>query len=77
MKVLKANGKGKFILIKLKQYCQQRGIAIKYITLYLNKQNSFAKKGWKILVIMKNSLLINIGLSSNFWAKAIEIANYL
>lgn len=44
MKALKIDEKDKFILIKLKIYCQQRGITIKYMTLYLHKEYSLAKK---------------------------------
>lgn len=77
MKALRGNGRGEFILIKLKAYGQQYSIAIKYTTPYLHKENGLAKKGQKILIIMKDSLLIDSNLSHNFWAKTMETANYL
>ena len=77
IKVLKIDGKDEIILIKLNIYYQQQSIIIKYITLYLYIKNSLAKRGWKTLITVKDSLLINSGLFNNFWVKTIETANYL
>lgn len=41
------------------------------------EKNRFAKKVWKTIVIIKDAMLINNSLPSNFWAKIIETANYL
>lgn len=54
MKTLRTNRKGKFILIKLMTYCQQRDIDIKYTILYFYKENSLVERRWKILVIIKD-----------------------
>lgn len=77
MKVLWADGKRKFISTKLKEFCKKQGINIKYIIPYLYKENSLAKCEWKTHITIKDSLLINSGFSTNFWAKAIETSNYL
>lgn len=66
MKALRVDRGGKSISIKLKIYCQKYNIVIKYTTLYLYKKNSFIKRRKKILVIMKDSLLINSSLLNKF-----------
>ena len=43
----------------------------------MHEENGLAKRGWRIIVIMKDSMLIDSGFSNNFWAEAIEIADYL
>lgn len=77
MKVFCANGEGEFISAKLKDFCNKKKITIKYATLYMPKENGVAEWRWRIIVTMKDSLLINSGLSLEFWAKAMETANYL
>ena len=77
MKTLRVYGDGEFILIKIWQFCKKQGIVIKYAVFYMYKKNSFAKRKWCTIVIMKDSLLINSGLPSYFWVKIIESANYL
>lgn len=41
------------------------------------EENGIAERDWRILVTIKDLMLINSGLSNNFWAEAMEIANYL
>lgn len=77
MKTLRVDGRGKFILYKFQVFYKKKGISIKYAVLYMYKENGLAKQGWRIIVTMKNSMLIDSGLSNGFWSKAIEIANYL
>lgn len=77
MKALRADGGGKFISTKLKEFCEKQGINIKYATPSLHKENGLAERGWKTLATMKDSLLIDSGLSNDFWAKAMEKSNYL
>ena len=43
MKALCTNGRGEFISTKLKNFCDKKGIAIKYITLYMHQKNKVAK----------------------------------
>lgn len=45
MKILQADGWGEFISIKLKSFCEKRGIVIKYATLYVHKENGLPKEG--------------------------------
>lgn len=77
MKTFYANKKGEFIFIKLKNFYNKKEIIIKYIVLYIYKKNSIAKHGQKIIMIIKNTFLINNKLLLEFWAKAINNANYL
>lgn len=63
--------------IKLRDFCKEKGIQIRYATPYLHEENGIAERGWKTLVIMKDALLIDSGLPINFWAKAMTTANYL
>lgn len=77
MKALQADSRGKFISIKLRKFCDKQKIIIKYVTSYLHEENGLAKHRWKILVTMKDSLLIDSGLPNDFWAKVIETSNYL
>lgn len=77
MKALRADGGGEFISAKLKDFCDKKGITIKYAAPYMHEENGIAERGWKTIVIMKDSLLIDSGLPSNFWAEAMESANYL
>lgn len=41
------------------------------------KENILPKQGWQIIVIIKDSILINSCFPNRFWAEVIEIANYL
>lgn len=77
MKALRADGGGEFISNKLKEFCEGRGINIKYATPYLHEENGLAERGWKTLATMKDSLLIDSDLPNDFWAEAMETANYL
>lgn len=77
MKAIRANERGKFILIKLREFYDKKRIIIKYVTSYLHEDKNLAKYRWRTIVIMKDSLLMANGLPNNFWAKAIETSNYL
>ncbi len=77
MKALCADGGEEFISTKLKEFCDNRGINIKYATPYLHEENSLAERGWRTLATMKDSLLIDSSLPNDFWAKAMETSNYL
>lgn len=77
MKILRVDSRKKFILYKLWIFCKKKGILIKYTTLYVHKKNGLAKQRWRIIVTVKDSMLINSGLLNGFWAKTIKIANYL
>lgn len=76
-KTLRIDDVREFILIKLWQFCKKRGIAIKYTTPYVHKENNITEKRWHIFVTIKNSLLIDSRLLNHFKAKVMETANYL
>lgn len=77
MKILRADGGGEFISVKLRLFCRKRGIAIRYAAPYVHEENGLAERGWRTIVTMKDSMLIDSGLPNRFWAEAIETANYL
>lgn len=59
MKTLRADNGGEFILHKLQAFYEKKDISIKYTTPYMYKKNGLAKRRWRIIVIMKDSILIN------------------
>lgn len=77
MKSLRVDGGGKFLFIKLCDFYKKQGITIKYATLYMFKENRLANKNWRAIVAMKDIMLIDSNLLNNYWAKAMETANYL
>ena len=77
IKALWADGGGEFISVKLCIFCEKRGITIKYAASYVHKENGLAKRGWRTIVTMKDAMLINNGFLNDFWAEAMETANYL
>lgn len=77
MKALRVDGGGEFISTKLMEICENQGIAIKYAAPYLHEENGLAERGWRTLVTMKDSLLVDSGLPNKFWAEAMETSNYL
>ncbi len=77
MGAVRADRGGEFVSIKLRDFCNERGIQIRYATPYLHEENGLAERGWKTLVTIKDALLIGNELPIDFWAKAMETANYL
>lgn len=77
MKVLCADGGGEFVSTKLKDICKQKGITIKYAASHMHEENRMAEQRWRTVVTMKDSLLVDNGLPLEFWAKAIDTANYI
>lgn len=51
-------------------------IILKYVALHMYKKNGFTIKRWQIIVIMKDSLLLNSGLYFDFQAEVMDTANY-
>ncbi len=43
----------------------------------MHEENGLAERRWRIIVTMKDSLLLDSGLPLNFWAEAMDTANYL
>lgn len=50
---------------------------IKYAALYIHEENSIIKRYGQTFLMMKNSPFIDNDLPINFWAKAMDISNYL
>lgn len=77
MKTLCADRRGKFMFIKLRDFCNKKGLILKYVTSYIHKENDIAEKGRQIIVTMKDLLLLDSKLPLDFWTKAMDTANYL
>lgn len=73
MKIPRADGGEKFILYKFQMFYEKRSILIKYGAPYMYKKNRLAKQRWRIIITIKDSMLINSGLSNGFFAKVMEI----
>lgn len=61
---------GEFISAKQNYICNQKAP-------YMHEKNGPAERGWRTVVTMKDSLLIDSGLHLEFWAEAMDTANYL
>lgn len=68
---------GEFISAALKGFCDERSITIGYAAPYIHEENGIAERYWRTLTTMKDSLLVDSGLPVNFWADAMDTANYL
>lgn len=77
MKALQVDGGGEFILVKLCTFYEKHGIAIKYVAPYMHKEYGFVKQRWRTIITIKDVMLIDNGLSNDFWAETMETANYL
>lgn len=47
IKCFRADGGGEFISAKLKDFCEKKGITIKYAAPYMHEENGLAERGWK------------------------------
>ena len=74
---LRTDGGGEFISTAFQSFCQERGINIGYAVPYIHEENGIAERCWRTLTQMKDSLLIDSGLPTQFWAEAMDTANYL
>ncbi len=66
MMILQADSGGKFILVKLRLFCEKRGSTIRYAALYIHEENGLAERRWRTIVTMKDSMLIDGGLPNGF-----------
>ena len=66
MQALYTNKGREFISTKLIGFCDRGGIRMKYVTPYIHKENDIVEQGWRIIVIIKNFLLIESGLPLEF-----------
>ena len=66
MKIFCTNGRGEFILVKLKDIYNKNSILIKYLAPYMYKETGLAKRGWQTIITIKNFLPINDDLLLKF-----------
>lgn len=43
----------------------------------MHEENGLAERAWRTILTMKDSMLVDAGLPNKFWAKVMDIANYL
>ena len=73
---LQIDSEGEFISVTLQSFCQERGIKIGYAASYMYEENDIAERCWRMLVQIKDLLLIDSRLPNKFWAEAMDITNY-
>ncbi len=66
MGALRAEGVGEFVSIKLRGFCKEREIQIRYANPYLHEENGLEERGCRTLVTMKDALLIDVELPIDF-----------
>lgn len=71
------DGGGEFISAVFQTFCQEWEIKIGYIAFSIHEKNSIMEQCWRTLAQMKDFLLIYNKLSKQFWAEAMDTANYL
>lgn len=55
-----------FISAKLKDFCNKKDIVIKFAAPYMHEEKRVAEQGWRTIVTIKDSLLVNSGLPLKF-----------
>ena len=60
-----------------KSFYDKKNINIGFVTPYVHKKKGIAECYYRILAIMKGSLLIETRLPVNFWAESIDTIIYL
>lgn len=71
IKVFCANRREEFKSAKFKD------ITIKYIAPYIYEQNRLVIRGFKMIIIVKDLLLVDNGFFLKFWGETIDTINYL
>lgn len=74
---LETNSGREFISITFQTFYLEQKIRIGYTILYIYKENGIKKQCWKILIYIKDLLLIENRLSNSFQTKIMNITNYL
>lgn len=74
---LRVDGGGEFMSIALEDHCKIEGISIGSSAPYTPEHNGSAERAWRTIRTMKDSMLIDSGLSNRFWAEAMDTANYI
>lgn len=77
IKTFYADRGGEFISIKLKGFCNKKSIALKYPVPYMHEENGLAERSWRTIITINDLLLWDSELPLDFWAEAIDTANYL
>lgn len=62
MKIFRVDDREEFIWTKLRSFCKEKDIAIKYAAPYIHEENGLTKQKWRRIVIMKDMMPINSGL---------------
>eukprot|EP00253_Pinus_taeda_P028579 PITA_28579 len=74
---LRSDNGGEYVNNKFIKFCIEHGNQMQQIVPYTSQQNGVAKRKNRTLKEMANCMLQSKGLSLNFWAKAINCANYI
>lgn len=74
---LRSDNGGEYVNNKFINFCIENGIQMQHIVPYAPQQNGVAERKTHTLKEMANCMLQSKELGLNFWAEAIECANYI
>ena len=74
---LRSDNGGEYVNNKFINFCTENGIQMQHIVPYTPQQNGVAERKNCSLKEMANCMLQSKGLSLNYWAEAINCANYI
>ena len=74
---LRSDNGGEYVNNKFINFCTENGIQMQHTVPYTPQQNDVAEKKNHILKKMANCMLQSKGFNLNFWAEAINCANYI
>ena len=75
--VLRTNNGGELCEKQSDQFCNQCGIACQNTTPYTPYKNGVVERMNKTLMDKERRMLSGVGLAQEFWAEAVDTANYL
>eukprot|EP00253_Pinus_taeda_P002428 PITA_02428 len=74
---LRFDNGGEYVNNKFINFCSEHGIQMQHIVPYTPQQNGVVERKNRTLKEMANCMLQSKGLGLNFWAEAINYANYM
>ena len=74
---LRIDGGGEFVSQTLRDYCADQGTSLEYSVPYTPEHNAISERSWRTLRTMKDAMLLDSKLPNQFWAEAMDTANYI
>ena len=77
IKNLRTDNWGEYVSKEFKEFCNEHGILHQHSVPYTPTQNGVAERKNRTLKEMANCMIQSKNLPSNFWAEAVNCANYI